>query len=181
MCSFQAHQKTVYALERYANTIWSAGSDGTHPSLDDNHLFERCCCCFPEVISLTTGLVRVWPLDAGQSGPAQHLREFNIMPNHKCTLLALEHHVISFDTSGAILIWNASVLEPNFTCSVLLHSYSCVILFILHLKLTYFSDVHVRVALLTLLRPMRSTGRFSWIPLSLAFAVQCESATQRRG
>lgn len=82
MCSFPAHQKTVYALERYGNTVWSAASDG---------------------------LVRVWPLDAGQSGPAQYLREFNIMPNHKCTLLALEHHVISFDTSGAILVWDANV------------------------------------------------------------------------
>ena len=82
MCSFQAHQKTVYALVRFGGTVWSAASDG---------------------------LVRVWPLEAGQSGPAQHLREFNIMPNHKSTLLALERHVISFDTSGAILIWNAEV------------------------------------------------------------------------
>lgn len=52
--------------------------------------------------------MRVWSLDSS-SAPMQHLREFNIRPNHKCSLLALDRHVISFDTSGAVLIWNAEV------------------------------------------------------------------------
>jgi hypothetical protein len=64
----------------------------------------------------------VWPLDAGQSGPAAHLREFNIMPNHKCTLLALEKHVISLDTSGAILIWNAETFALEKTVQLELNA-----------------------------------------------------------
>lgn len=86
--SFQAHQKTVYALARYCNHVWSAGSDG---------------------------LVRVWPLEA-QQGPVTHLREFQIMPNHKSAMLSLDHHVISFDTSGAILVFNADVRAGCCVC-----------------------------------------------------------------
>lgn len=88
--SFQAHQKTVYSIVRVRNTAWSSSSEG---------------------------VIRVWPLELPERATAVRvMRELPVAQNHKVLLLAHPSGVVSFDTSGAVCMWNAEVrADAHFT------------------------------------------------------------------